>query len=950
MNLQPQILALLEASLLRPLVLVAAALLILRFLRVRHPASRHAVWTAVLIGMLALPFISVVTPDWTLRVLPWSQDVAKDSQASPTPAVVVENDPVDAASLSGLPQAETSSAPPASFVLPSIETLIVWGYLAGLFAMLTYRLMGWVLLTHVVFRSKALRPACLRESADVVTPVAVGVLFPSVILPAGWRNWNARTKRAVLAHEFAHLHRRDTVIAALARLVKSVFWFHPVAWWVSRQTSDMAELACDAVALQRVADPAGYSRVLVEFASAVTRTRPRVALPGLAIASSSRMGERIDQVFELCEGQMRRLPRPGMSLIAMGLPALTLAATVVLSASAPVQHSGASAGQVGLDPTRHSGASAGQVRSAGQTAVSKPRYEAATIKPCPPEETPQNGGARGTAGGTNATASPGRFTVPCVTTEQLIYLAYASYGVGPEEHLQNDDAGTASSAQKIRGGPDWVHSSRDKYMIEAIAPGVTERTTLMGSMLQTLLEERFQLKQHRESEEVPMFALTVAKTGFKLKPMKDGDCDPDDGPPSDAPGAKPKCGNLMMTNGGGVSRWTFSGSPISSLASMLSRSLGVHVIDRTNITDRFMFQFKFFRSDGTSVIRDAAGRDVTDTVLGGPSVDEALSDQLGLKLDRIKAPREHIVIDHIQRPTPDDRVQAPAGVTPTVRFDVVSIKPCLAEAPPPTGQGGRAAGPGGAISSPGRVHWACVTLGELIGTAYGGPDNRLLHSRTQQRPGDPKPIRGGPAWVDSEKFAVEASGAGNVDRATLIGPMLRALLEDRFQLKTHRESEERSMYALTIAKSGLKAKRTSPTDCNDDADKERAQLAFDTGGLRPCGLLNMAWNGGNRQLTLAGVTLQHVAEGFLSDLVMDRSVIDQTSLAGKFNVEFEFAPDDSTPGGAAALRWARRADAERPTAPSIFKALEEQLGLKLVATKARAEYLVIDSVQRPRPN
>jgi hypothetical protein len=62
----------------------------------------------------------------------------------------------------------------------------------------------------------------------------------------------------------------------------------------------------------------------------------------------------------------------------------------------------------------------------------------ASIKVCEAEEVPT--GARGTAGGTNATYSPGRFQVPCVTAGQLIYLAYAAYGVGPNEHLINDDS------------------------------------------------------------------------------------------------------------------------------------------------------------------------------------------------------------------------------------------------------------------------------------------------------------------------------------------------------------------------------------------------------------------------------------------------------------------------------------------------------------------------------
>lgn len=288
--------------------------------------------------------------------------------------------------------------------------------------------------------------------------------------------------------------------------------------------------------------------------------------------------------------------------------------------------------------------------------------------------------------------------------------------------------------------------------------------------------------------------------------------------------------------------------------------------------------------------------------------------------------------------------------TAAQRFDVASIKPCRAEALPTTQTGGRAAGPGNATTSPGRAHWDCATLDQLISTAYAGPDTGLLHSVVRRNPGDPRIVRGGPAWVSSDRFTIDAQAAGGADRSTLIGPMLRALLEDRFQLKTHRATEERSMYALTVARGSLKIKRTTPADCNDDADADRAQRTFENGGPPPCGNLNMDWAGGNRKLTLTGVTLRSFAENTLSSLVMDRFVIDHTGLEGTFNLQFEFAPDDSTPGGAAALAWARRAGALTPTAPSIFRAFEEQLGLKLEATKAPAEYLVIDKVARPVPD
>ena len=179
-----------------------------------------------------------------------------------------------------------------------METVVIWIYLAGLFAMLAYRAIGWILLRRVISRSVRVR-ARLRVSSDVLAPVAVGVLRPIVILPAGWRKWNTNTKRAVLAHEYEHLRRHDTVVSALAGWIRCALWFHPLAWWVSRKVSDLAELACDAAALERVGDPASYSRMLLGFAADVNRAGRRVALPGLAMAAGSGMDRRIDSVFEL---------------------------------------------------------------------------------------------------------------------------------------------------------------------------------------------------------------------------------------------------------------------------------------------------------------------------------------------------------------------------------------------------------------------------------------------------------------------------------------------------------------------------------------------------------------------------------------------------------------------------------------------------------------------------
>src|SRR5205823_7743005 len=132
--------------------------------------------------------------------------------------------------------------------------------------------------------------------------------------------------------------------------------------------------------------------------------------------------------------------------------------------------------------------------------------------------------------------------------------------------------------------------------IEATAEGTPDRTVMMGPMLRALLEERFQLKLHREFEEVPMYALTVAKRGLKIQPLAPGGCTSFDVAkdlPRDAVmalnlGAKPVCGSFSST-GDGVNRiWTLGDESLSKFAnSTLSSVLDRYVVDKTGITGTF---------------------------------------------------------------------------------------------------------------------------------------------------------------------------------------------------------------------------------------------------------------------------------------------------------------------------------------------------------------------------
>jgi uncharacterized protein (TIGR03435 family) len=641
-------LVLLEASLLRPLALVLTAWLMLRVLKVRHPASRHTVWTAVLIGMLVLPLISVVAPHWTLPVLPWSNE----RTASP----LVATDPVTATSNAELPapaaaptNRQLASESPKAFIVPSPQTSILWLYIAGLVIMAGYRLIGWALLQGVLARSNSLGCARLRESDDVVTPVTVGVLRPIVLLPAGWREWNRPTKRAVFAHEFAHLRRGDTLVAALARLVKCVFWFHPIAWWVSRQTSDLAELACDAIALERVGDPAGYSRVLVEFAGAVSRSGQRIALPGLAIASRSRMSERVDQVFEMSNAPMRRLPNPHVWLPLLGVPVVCFAATVVLGA-----------------------------RPDQDAVVKTQMFDVVSIKPCAGIEQPSRGGGR-SAAPWNAQVTPGFVYWDCVSLRELVDQAYAGGGnlvfAGAGNQLRNVpqvaqvDPLHLGENNRVRGGPAWAGT--DRFTIEAKFSNTRERTreetlALMRELpipMRALLEDRFQLKVRRATEEKPMYALTVAAGGLKLTPAPPDSCwtrVPGMARGTTPPGYenKPPCGGANARRSGGDLVVIHTGVTLEGFANYLARVMDRYVIDKTGVTGMFNTTLEYSPNENTVDTR-------APRLPGAPQLPPATApnifkalEALGLKLEPTKGPAEYLVIDSAQRPRPDSPAEA----------------------------------------------------------------------------------------------------------------------------------------------------------------------------------------------------------------------------------------------------------------------------------------------------
>lgn len=168
-------------------------------------------------------------------------------------------------------------------------------------------------------------------------------------------------------------------------------------------------------------------------------------------------------------------------------------------------------------------------------------------------------------------------------------------------------------------------------------------------------------------------------------------------------------------------------------------------------------------------------------------------------------------------------------------------------------------------------------------------------------------VAGGPAWVTSEPFDVTAKGDEHASYDQL-GKMVQALLADRFQLKFHCEMREQPIYALVLGKNGSKL---------HDAEKAGRGVGI----------------GANGRLNANGTDMATFASALSGKL--GRSVVDRTGLKGFYDFLLTWTPDE--------------AQADAP-GPSLFTAIQEQLGLKLESTKGPVEVLVIDRAERPSEN
>ncbi len=190
---------------------------------------------------------------------------------------------------------------------------------------------------------------------------------------------------------------------------------------------------------------------------------------------------------------------------------------------------------------------------------------------------------------------------------------------------------------------------------------------------------------------------------------------------------------------------------------------------------------------------------------------------------------------------------------------------------------------------------------------------------------NPRTISGGPGWIESDHYDIVAVTPGEV-RPTHEEQMsmLRHLLTDRFKLTFHREEKVFSIYELEVAKNGPKLKAsTSPPD------DPPALIST----VYPQRIVMPA-----RNVTMSDLTR------LMQRAILDRPVVDKTGLSGRYDFDLEWAPDETQFGGEVPA-----ASTEAQAAP-LFSAIQQQLGLRLEATRGPIQALVVEKAERPSAN
>jgi bla regulator protein BlaR1 len=432
-------------------------------------------------------------------------------------------------------------------------------------------------------------------------PGIFGIARPVLIWPEGIseRLEDAHLE-AVLAHEVWHVRRRDNLSAAIHMAVEALFWFHPLVWWLGARLVEERERACDEEVVALGSEPRIYAESILKVCEFCVES-PLVCVSGV---TGSDLKKRMVHIMN--ESIVQRLDFSRK---------LLLSAAGLLAVVVPIFF-----GLVNATPIR--------AQSQGESAVAvTPGFEAASIKPHQSTGTMQMSKLWYTPNGLSATN---------VTLQTLIRDVY---------RVQES---------QISGAPDWLKS--EKYDIEAkMDKSVSDQLLKLDplqslpqrqQMLQALLADRFKLTLHRETKELPVYALVIAENGSKLQEATPGDTYPNGiKGPNGRPGG---AGNIRMGRG----LLTGQALPMADIVRALSEQLGRPVLDKTGLTGKYDVMLQWTPDESQlPMFKEADGINTAPPPTpSGSSIFRAIQEELGLELRPQDSPVETLVIDHVEKP------------------------------------------------------------------------------------------------------------------------------------------------------------------------------------------------------------------------------------------------------------------------------------------------------------
>ncbi len=440
----------------------------------------------------------------------------------------------------------------------------------------------------------------------------------------------------------------------------------------------------------------------------------------------------------------------------------------------------------------------------------------------------------------------------------------------------------AVAPAKIMGGPPWIDTTHFDIVAKMPA-GLKESDS--PELIKALLVDRFKLVVHNEDRPLPVYAIVLARKGPQLKESS-GDA----------------AGQCQRSNANGVISLVCTHTTMAQLAERLPGAAPSYfnnpVLDRTGLTGSYDFTLKW------AARAQLGPGGASDS--GAISLFDVLDKELGLKVESQTQVSSVLVVDRVnETPTPNAPSVAELIPPAPTEFEVASVRP---SDPSLTQQSARLNG--------GQIEIHGLTLKTLIVVAYNFDDDAR--------------VVGGEKWLDSDRFEIIAKAAPTTPIDTL-RIMLRALLEERFGLKTHSEDRPVTVYALTAPKSGPKLKTS-----DGSARSQCVRSASD-------GAIHYACS--NTTMAQFAERLPDFASGYL-----DHPMVDLTGLAGAYDFTLSWVPANRTSagrGGDSAQQSASPAGASTPSGGlTVFEAVDRQLGLKLAQQKHPVRVLVIDKVNR----